>query len=98
MNQNNCPICGEMDVSPLHGITCKDSLSNHMRVAKNKWLVISWKSIPVRENVYQKNQYGNLMDEIVGTEEEARECALAYVPEYSPIGIVREITPSKGEL
>lgn len=61
------------------------------------WLVISWKPVPVQGNVYQKNQCGNLMETIHGTEEEAREAALKYAPDYSPVGIVQEVG-AKGEL
>jgi len=51
-----------------------------------RWMIISWK-----HNDLMDGQYGECLEEISGTEEEARELAREYVPMHSPVGIVEVI-------
>lgn len=50
------------------------------------WLIIAWDHID-----HQDAAYGKLLARFRGTEEEAKDKARLFVPDYKPVGIVREI-------
>lgn len=52
----------------------------------NNWLIVSWEHID-----HQDAAYGKLLARFRGTEEEAKVEAGLFIPDYKPVGIVREI-------
>lgn len=51
-----------------------------------KWLIVSWEHID-----HLDAAYGKLLACFSGTEEEAKIEARKFVPDFSPVGIVREV-------
>jgi len=51
-----------------------------------KWMIISW-----QRNDLMDGSYGELLNVIKGTYEDAAEAARWYVPARSPVGVVGEI-------
>jgi hypothetical protein len=50
------------------------------------WLIISWRHIDLMDGAY-----GKLLTQTWATEEQAKIEARKYVPNYSPVGIVRAV-------
>jgi len=60
--------------------------NNQINNTVKKWLVISWSS-----HGNQTMPYGQCIEYVNGTREEAEVKARKYIPQYSPVGIVEEI-------